>query len=92
MEWFGISKSRKAIHVEMEKQKFGKQIFAGPSLTMGPREHYDQTGLAWFLSTPSSYQTMVVCDDSFLLEKVLCLNSFLALRGNLKVFLESFVS
>lgn len=42
-QWFGTSKSRKAIHTETEKQ-----IFAGPSLTMKPREDFDQRGFAQF--------------------------------------------
>ena len=33
-----ISKGGKAIHMEMEKQMFGKQIFAGPHRTLGHRE------------------------------------------------------
>lgn len=43
---FGVSKERKAIHVEMVKQIVGKQVFAGPSSTIGHREDFDQTGLS----------------------------------------------
>ena len=32
---FGTSKERKRVYMEMEKQWFVKQMFAGPSLTMG---------------------------------------------------------
>lgn len=31
--WFGSSKNRKGIHMEIEKQMFGEEIIAGPSLT-----------------------------------------------------------
>ena len=34
--------------MEMEKQMFGKQIFAEPSFTMGHRGGFDQMGRAWF--------------------------------------------
>lgn len=33
--WFGTLKGRKASHMEMEMQMFGKEMFAEPSLTMG---------------------------------------------------------
>lgn len=36
---FENSKGRKATHLEMEKQIFGKQMFSGPSLTMGHRNN-----------------------------------------------------
>ena len=40
--WFGTSKRRKAIHMEMKKQMFSKQIFAGSGdTTMGHRVHSD---------------------------------------------------
>lgn len=29
--WFGTPKGKKATHTEMDKQKFGKCMFAGPS-------------------------------------------------------------
>ena len=32
---FGTSKGRKAIYVEMDKQMFGKQMFAGPGRDSG---------------------------------------------------------
>ena len=50
--WFGTSQSRKAIHMEMQKQMFGKQMFAGPSLTMGRREDFVQVGLTEVLPAP----------------------------------------
>ena len=37
----GASKGRKAIYMEMEKQKFGEQRFTGPSETMGHRVDSD---------------------------------------------------
>ena len=51
------------------KQMFGKQMLAGPTLTMGHREGFDQQRalLASSLSvTTGSCQTMAVCDDSSL--------------------------
>ena len=42
-------RGRKAIHTEIEKQMFGKQMFSGPCVTMGYREDLDQRGLAKFL-------------------------------------------
>ena len=36
--WFGISK---AIYTEVEKQLFGKQMFAGPAETTGHRVDSD---------------------------------------------------
>lgn len=36
--------------MEIEKQQFGKQMFAAPCLTMGHREGFDQTDPARFLS------------------------------------------
>lgn len=30
--WLGTSKDRKEIHMEMQKQIFGKQLFSGSSL------------------------------------------------------------
>lgn len=47
--WFGTSKGGKAGHMEIETQMFGKEIFAGLSLTMGHREDFDTMGLAMFL-------------------------------------------
>ena len=41
--WFGTSKGRKAIYMEMKKQMFGKQIFAGLPLTH--RKDFDQRAL-----------------------------------------------
>ena len=42
---------------------FGKQIFAGPSLTMGHREDFDQKALLGSsLSHTSWYQTLVIYD------------------------------
>lgn len=38
------------------KQMFGKQMFAGPPLTMGHREDFDQKGLTMFLPV---YHTLV---------------------------------
>lgn len=49
MYWFATSKGRKVIHIKMES-KLGKQIFAGPSLTMDHRENFDQTCLAGFIT------------------------------------------
>lgn len=48
--WVGTSKDRKTIHMEMEKQVFGKWMSAGPSFIMGLKEDFDETGLAGFLS------------------------------------------
>lgn len=42
-------KGRKESHIEKEKQMLGKQVFAGPSLTMRHREDKGQRGLARFL-------------------------------------------
>lgn len=51
-----MSKGRRVIHMEMEKQMFGKQMFFGSSLIMGHRKVFDQRSLAGFLPvTPSSY-------------------------------------
>lgn len=47
--WFGTSKGKKAIHREIQKQKLGKQRFAGRSLTMGHREIFGQMGPCWLL-------------------------------------------
>ena len=41
--WFGTSKGRKAIDTEMEKQMFGKPMFAGQTGTMGPRGEFQPT-------------------------------------------------
>lgn len=45
----------------------GKQMFAGPSQTIGQKEDFDQTSLARFLlsNIPSSYYN-VIYDDSAL--------------------------
>lgn len=43
--WFENSKGTKAIQMEMKKQIFSKQMFAGPSLTTGQREDFNQMGL-----------------------------------------------
>lgn len=52
--WLGTSKGREAIHLEVEKQMFGKEMFTRSSLTMGQRE-----GLARFkwalLGSPLSH-------------------------------------
>ena len=34
-QWFGISKKRKGINMERERQMFGKQVFAGPCKANG---------------------------------------------------------
>lgn len=53
---FGISEGRRAIHMEMEKPVFDREIFAGPSLPMGHREDFGSMGLARLLPiTPRSY-------------------------------------
>ena len=57
MKWFGTSKGRKAIYMETEKQMFGKNMFAGPSLTVGHTEDIDQTGLTWLLFATSLFHT-----------------------------------
>lgn len=33
---------RKAIHFDVEKQRFGKQMFSGPSVTLRHREDFNQ--------------------------------------------------
>lgn len=43
------SKGRKAIHMKMGKPMLGKQMFAGPSVTRGHREDFNQLVLAMFL-------------------------------------------
>lgn len=61
------SKGRKAIHIEMKKKMFSKQMFPRPSLTMKHREDFDQMGFVRFLlNTHSSYYTAVIYDDSSL--------------------------
>lgn len=50
-------KEQEKIHNEIEKQMLGKQTFAGPSLTMGYREDFDQTASARFL--PVTHQFIV---------------------------------
>lgn len=45
----GTSKGRKAVILERVKQVFGKQKFAGPSLTMGHREDVEHKSPARFL-------------------------------------------
>ena len=45
----GASKGKEAIHMEAERQMFGKIVFAGPSLTKGQREDFDQRGLVRLL-------------------------------------------
>lgn len=37
--WFGTSKDGKVIHLETEKQMFGKQLFTGAFSTMGHLVH-----------------------------------------------------
>ena len=38
--WFGTSKKRKAIDMEIEKQVFGKQMFAEPGRLMEHRKEF----------------------------------------------------
>ena len=47
--WFGTSKKRKAIHMEIENQVFGEQMFAEPGRLMVHRENSNK--FARFLST-----------------------------------------
>lgn len=49
----GLSKGKKTIHMEMEKQMFGKQMYTEPSLTMGQREAV----IKWTLLSSSLYLT-----------------------------------
>lgn len=60
MYWFGTSKGGKVIHIKMES-KLGKQIFAGPSLTAGHRENFDQTCLAGIF--PITHLFILIYDD-----------------------------
>lgn len=46
---FGTSRIRKAIHMEMEKQIFGKRMLVRESLTIGHREDFDQRAFLRFL-------------------------------------------
>lgn len=84
--WFGTSKRRKVIHVEIEKQMFGRHV-CWPSLTNAVRifsKDIDQMGLA--RSFPV-YHTFVHIKQQLLmmippfLEQLLDLNSSRQLEG-----------
>lgn len=49
MLWFGTSKSRKAIHMEIEMEMLGKYMFSGPPLTLAHYKNFDHMGHARFL-------------------------------------------
>lgn len=44
--WFGTSKGTKAMHIGIEKQMFGKRMFAGPSLAIVYRKDFGYRGFA----------------------------------------------
>ena len=49
---------RKAIHMEVKKQRFARQMFAGPAETTGGQV---DSGLSALQSFPLSYSAPVLC-------------------------------
>lgn len=68
--WFLTSKEKKAVHLKMEKQVFGKQMFAGPRRDNGTQRHSQADFARVLLSihlahtTVHLLHTIVICDDS----------------------------
>ena len=69
-EWFGTSKGRKAIHMEIKKKMFGKQKSAGPTETMGHTEfppghrtHVLHMCLWWWLYSRNSSCIQILLGD-----------------------------
>ena len=59
-QWFGISKKRKGINMERERQMFGKQVFAGPCKANGTqRGILTDFGRFLHVYTPSSYYSFL---------------------------------
>lgn len=63
------AKGRKAIHIELEKQRFSKKIkkcLLGHAETRGNRRNFDLEALPSLPTTPSSYCIRVTHGDSAL--------------------------
>lgn len=69
--WFLSSKEEKAVHLKMEKQAFGKQMFAGPHRDNGTQRDFNKQTLPGSSLSIHLVHTMVhllhtvvICDDS----------------------------
>lgn len=69
--WFLSSKEEKAVHLKMEKQAFGKQMFAGPHRDNGTQRDFNKQTLPGSSLSLHLVHTMVhllhtvvICDDS----------------------------
>ena len=76
--WFGASKGREAVHMEIEKPMFYESLFAGALSTAGDREDLDQRDLTGFFPVcpPGSGSTRAIYKDRSLWEHVFCPKSF----------------
>ena len=66
--WFGSSKGRKTIHMEMKKQKFGKQMLVW--LLQGPGDlerNFNKWALLEFFGSPHLVHTTLIQSGSSLL-------------------------
>lgn len=87
---FVTSKGRKVVHVEMEKQMFGQEMFAGTSVPRGHRELCSK-GPRWGPPVDGPVQvTPVICDEGPFPGAGLPSAFFWALMGGAKVVCVGF--